>query len=194
MSRKYDMRICSCGRIHMIPVEKVNNAIQTNKNLGVICGGCGSILAIGADACPDWDDPNKTCYEMYSFDVNLNDVHNTIDITPEAFTDGILSMKPFSEILYSLGLKVPMMTGEYARSYFGDTFCDMWYPDWYKVERYDVTVEDFKKFIAEFKENQKTVNMARFIQETPEDMLEVISQYRIKAFDWKGTKYDNKFN
>lgn len=192
--RKYDMRICGCGRIHMIPVEKVDNAIHADKNLGVICGGCGSILAIGADAHPDWVEPDKTCYDMYSFDVNLNEVHQTIDITPEAFTTGIMNMKPFSELFYSLGIKVPMMTGEYARSHFCDYFCDMWWPDWYKVQRSDVTVDDFKKFIADYTHNQRTVNMDRFIRETPEEYLEEISHYWIKAFDWKGTKYDNKFN
>lgn len=192
--RKYDMRICGCGRIHMIPVEKVDNAIHANKNLGVICGGCGSILAIGADAHPDWNEPEKTCYDMYSFDVNLNEVHQSIEITPEAFTTGILNMKPFSELWYDLGIKVPMMTGEYARSHFGDHFCDMWWPDWYKVQRSDVTVEDFQKFIADYTHNQRTVNMDRFIHETPDEYLEEISHYWIKAFDWRGTKYDNKFN
>lgn len=194
MERKYDMRICGCGRIHMIPFKKVENAFHANKNLGCICGGCGNIIAIGADAHPDYDEPDKTCYDMYTFDVNPNDIHETIEITSEAFTSGILSMKPFSELFYSLGIKVPMMTGEYARSYFSDQFCDMWYPDWYKVERNDITVEDFKKFIIEFKENQKTVNMDRFIRDTPDEYLEEISHYWIKAFDWRGTKYDNKFN
>lgn len=193
-SREYDMRICSCGRIHMIPEKKIHSALRANKNLGCICGGCGKIIAIGADAHPDYDEPEKTCYDMYTFDVNLNEVHPTIEITPNAFTTGINGMKPFSELFYSLGIKVPMMTGEYARSYFGDTFCDMWYPDWYKVERIDVTVDDFKKFIADFKENQKTVNMDRFIHDTPEEFLQIISRYWIKAFDWRGTKYDNKFN
>lgn len=192
--RKYDMRICGCGRIHMIPIEKINNAIHADKNFGLICGGCGSILAIGADVHPDWYEPGKTCYDMYSFDVNLNEVHQSIEITPEAFTTGILNMKPFSELWYNLGIKVPMMTGEYARSHFGDSFCDMWWPNWYKVQRSDVTVEDFQKFIADYTHNQCTVNMDRFIHETPEEYLEEISQYWIKAFDWRGTKYDHKWN
>lgn len=29
--RKYDMKICSCGRIHMINMEKIDNACEVNK-------------------------------------------------------------------------------------------------------------------------------------------------------------------
>ena len=36
MNRKYDMRICKCGRIHMIPTEKIEKALEDNKNLLLI--------------------------------------------------------------------------------------------------------------------------------------------------------------
>ena len=30
---KYDVRICSCGRIHFVPNEMIDEAIENNKNL-----------------------------------------------------------------------------------------------------------------------------------------------------------------
>lgn len=125
---KYDMRICKCGRIHMVLKEKIKNAVENNKNLLLICGGCGSIEVIGADVQPDWVEPDKNCYMMY-----------TTDFSP--YKDAIISISDFDptnrhkgidEIIYSHGLKVPMKTGEYATSYSGGWFADMICPDFWK--------------------------------------------------------------
>lgn len=32
-STKYDIRICKCGRIHTIPYEKIDKALDDNKNI-----------------------------------------------------------------------------------------------------------------------------------------------------------------
>lgn len=47
MNRKYDMRICKCGRIHMVPNEKIEKALKNNRNLLLICAGCGTATLIG---------------------------------------------------------------------------------------------------------------------------------------------------
>ena len=70
MSKKYDMRICKCGRIHMIDEDKLEKALENNKNLLLICGGCGTATLIGADIEPDLNEPNKKCYMMYSGDLS----------------------------------------------------------------------------------------------------------------------------
>ena len=61
---KYDLSICSCGRIHMIPEYKIDEAISKTKELLVICGGCGRAVKHGADVVPDLDNPDEDCYEM----------------------------------------------------------------------------------------------------------------------------------
>ena len=188
--RKYDMRICSCGRIHMIPMDKVNNAIEKNKNLLYICGGCGNASIIGADIEPDWYEKDKLCYNMYSSKVFE---YKDGSINVEDFTEHD-NKKAISEIFYSHGIRVPMMTGEYARSYFYGTFADMWYPNFYEVQRSDTTVEEFRQFINDFTINQTVVNMNRFINETPKEYLEEISSYLIEAFNWKGTKYEKSWS
>lgn len=187
---KYDVRFCKCGRIHMIPTDKIHKAIEQDKTLMYICGGCGAARIIGADKESDWDDPTKTCYNMYSCGLYHKD-HEIISFTPDDFSDAG-EHKPYNEIIYSPGIRVPMMTGEYAQSYTCDTFCDMWYPDWWKIERKDVTVEEVMDFINKYKKDQRTVDMSRFIHETPEEYLDYISGYVIKAFDWKGTKWERK--
>lgn len=162
---KYDMRICSCGRIHMIQDEHIEHAIKNGKRLLLVCKGCGKATLIGANPSFCWDDPDTVCYNMYS--VPFADYKDT-RITASSFeSEGI------DQILFSNGLRVPMMNGYYASSYHGGMFADCVFP-----------VEDNEKRI--------TVNMRRFIRETPDDMLEEISHYLIDAFDWSGTKYERE--
>ena len=49
-------------------------------------------------------------------------------------------------------------------------------------------------FINEYTHDRTTVNMDRFIRETPEDMLEEISHHSIEGFNGKGTKWETKWN
>jgi len=190
MMKKYDMRICKCGRIHMIPNDRLDKALENNKNLLLICGGCGAATLIGADIEPDWDEHNKDCYMMYSGDFSS---HKDTTISVSDF-ESTASKKGIEEIIYSHGLKVPMMTGQYATDYFNGRFSDRWYPDFCKIQRSDVTVNEIMNFIDEYTHDRTTVNMRRFIRETPEDMLAEISQYLIDGLDWKGTKWETEWN
>lgn len=185
MSKKYDMRICKCGRIHMVNEDKLEKALENNKNLLLICGGCGDATLIGANVEPDWNDPDKDCYMMYSCEFSS---YEDKSITTADF-ESTEHHKGIEEIVYSHGIKVPMMTGMYATDYNNGRFSDRWYPDFYKIQRSDITVKEILDFIDEYTNDRTTVNMNRFINETPEDMLEEISQYTINGFNWKGTKW-----
>lgn len=190
--KKYDMRICKCGRIHMIPNEKIENALENNKNLLLICAGCGAATLIGGDLGldiePDWFEPDKKCYMMYSREFSSYK-SKSILATDFEKTD---ESKGIEEIVYSHGIKVPMMTGQYATDYFNGIFSDRWYPDFYKIERRDITVEEIMKFIDDYRHDRTTVNMDWFMCQTPEDMLKEISCYMIEGFNWKGTKWESK--
>ena len=190
MSRKYDIRICKCGRIHMVPNGKLDKALENNKNLLLVCGGCGAAALIGADIEPDWNEPDKDCYMMYS--INFSPYRDTT-ISASDFESTEIK-KGIEKIIYSHGIKVPMMTGQYATDYSNGRFSDRWYPDFYKIQRKDVTVNEIMTFIDEYTHDRTTVNMNRFILETPEDMLEEISHYLIDGFDWKGTKWETEWN
>lgn len=190
MKRKYDMRICKCGRIHMVPNERIEKALEDNKNLLLVCAGCGAATLIGAYIQPDWNEPDKDCYMLYAIDFSS---YQDMGIHASDF-DKTESSKGIEEIYYSHGLKVPMMTGQYATDYYNGRFSDRWYPDFYKIQRKDVTVEEIMQFIDEYKRDRTTVNMNWFIQQTPEDMLKEISCYMINGFNWKGTKWENEWN
>lgn len=183
--KKYDMRICKCGRIHMTPSAKIEHALEANKDFVLICAGCGTATIIGGDIEPDLFDPDKDCYMMYSRDFSSYE-SKSILVTDFDKTD---ESKGINEILYSHGIKVPMITGEYATDYFNGIFSDRWYPDFYKIERKDITIEEIMKFIDNYRRDRRTVNMNRFIQETPEEMLEEISHYWINGLNWQGTKW-----
>lgn len=188
---KYDIRICKCGRIHMIDNDKIDRALEHDKNFVLICGGCGHGILIGADIEPDWFEPGKDCYIMYTGEFSR---YSDKSVFASDF-ESTEQHKGIEEIFYSHGVKVPMMTGMYATDYSCDGgFSDRWYPDFYKIQRKDITVEEIMKFIDEYNHNRTTVNMERFIRETPDDMLEDISRYLIKGFNWKGTKWETKYN
>ena len=185
---KYNMRICGCGRIHMVNNGKINNALEHDKDLLLICGGCGKATLIGANIEPDWNDLNRNCYDMYSYDFSRGEDHS---ITISNFES--TNLKGIEEIFYSNGLKVPMMTGMYANHFSYGKFSDMIYPDFYKIRRKDVTVQEIMDFINEYSHDRTTVNMQRFINENPKDMLDEISGYYIESFDWRGTKWERKW-
>ena len=67
--RKYDMNICKCGRIHMVDEDKVTKALENDKNLLLICAGCGAAKLIGGDEEVDFFEPDKKAYMMYNFDL-----------------------------------------------------------------------------------------------------------------------------
>lgn len=190
MSQKYDIRFCKCGRIHATPIKKLDNALEKNKNVLLICAGCGKATLIGADIEPNWNEPDKDCYMMYSGDFF---VYENKSITSSDF-ESTESYKGIEEIIYSHGIKVPMMTGQYATDYFNGRFLDRWYPDFYKIQRNDITVKEIMAFINEYLHDRTTVNMQCFINETPEDVLKEISHYFVDGFNWKGTKYEAEWN
>lgn len=190
MRKKYDMRICKCGRIHMVDENKLEKTLKNDKNLLLICGGCGCATLIGANVEPDWNESEKNCYMMYSGDFSS---YEDKSITVDDFKS-TENHKGIEEIIYSHGRKVPMMTGMYATDYANGRFSDRWYPDFYKIQRNNITVKEIMDFIDEYTHNRTTVNMNRFIRETPEDMLEEISHYMIDSFNWKGTKWETEWN
>lgn len=183
---KYEVRVCICGRIHVFSHEKIENAIYNDKELLLICGGCGAGTIIGADYRPDGayglDEP---CYDMYSFTLD-----KTYSITSDFKTpDG----HEISEIFFDEGIKVPMMTGEYAGQYTPFAgFSDIWFPDMYKIEAPETTMEDVAEFIAKYRKDRKTVNMNRLINENNNpEILKAISSRLIEGLDWTDTEYDN---
>lgn len=184
------MHICKCGRIHMVDNNKLEKALEQNKNILLVCGGCGKRSCIGADVGPDYYNPNETAYTMYSYDFYSDENKY---ITEKDFHESS-HQKGISEIFFSAGIKVPMMTGMYATDYCNGMFSDRWYPDFYKIQRPDITVDEIMDFINKYTKDRTTVNMKRFINETPDDMLDEISHYMIDGFNWKGTKWETSWN
>lgn len=190
MERKYDMRICRCGRIHMIENKEIDKALEENKNLLLICGGCGQAILIGADIEPEFDNPDQDCYMMYSTEFSSCDDK----IITHADFESTETNKGIKKIMYSHGFKVPMQTGMYATDYFEGEFSDRWYPDFHKINRSDATGKEVMEFIERYNKDRRTVDMKRFIAETSEEFLNEISCYFIRGFNWKDTKWETDFN
>lgn len=134
----YNMKICHCGRIHMVPMNKLDNAVDNDKDLLVICGNCGAMTIMGADVQSDGN-------YMYSHDIKAYD--DNVSITSEIFTQGFDVSKPISEIFYDRGLKLPMMTGNYADIYGCGNFYDT-----HSNNPVNASTIHFRRFVRENKD------------------------------------------
>lgn len=188
---KYYINFCNCGTIHAIDKDKLYEDLDKEKSTVLICANCGAATIIGADVILSNDE--ETGKEIKSFYMYQRDLSpcKDIEITSDTFQNKNLSMDyPAARIIYSHGHKVPMKTGNYANNFFCGKFSDMIYPDFYKIQRKDITVDEIMSFINDFDKERTTVNMERFIKETPHDVLEEISVFYIKGLNWAGTEFD----
>lgn len=189
MSTKFDVRICKCGRIHFIPYSEVDAALEQDKELWLVCGGCGTTYRIGSDKGPDWDDPDKIVHMMYTFEAD------GYQLTADMF-ESSENRKGIAKVIHSLGKRPVMRTGMHATHY---THCcgrfeDSWYPDFWKIERNGITVEEIFQFIEQWKKDRVTVNMNSLLNELTDEEAESLSGYAIEGLDWKGTKFEKPWH
>ena len=141
-AEKYDVRFFPNGRIVFVPWKDIDNAIDNNKEVLVICNAWsgGYAIAIGANKIPaSWYDPSaepgEIDFEMYSYDIR------DTEFTSEDFAR-------FHKVIVSSGTMVRMRTGEQANSYQGSSFVD-WdtsYDKFRQSFRYNnETEEEFEK-------------------------------------------------
>jgi hypothetical protein len=180
--RKYDINVCKCGVIHAIPNEKIEKALKKQKPLLTICGNCGVASLRGGDEDVDFD--GNPCYMMYRRDFTYNDSES---INKD-------NIDQYSEVYYDKGYKVMMNSGMYATDYENGRFSDCWYPEFYKIQRSDVTVDEIMEFIKKYHKDRSTVNMNQLISSIPDDVLEELSNYWIEGLDWTGTKYQKEWS
>lgn len=167
---------CKCGHIHVVSEEQIDKAIASNKDHLLICASCGASYAIGADyAGPDEG------YYMHRY-----------ELTEEVMSPDSIKER-FSEVVYSKGYEVPMMSGYSANYYFNGRFSD---------ERAVTTNEikhrmirdriQFEEAFERINKDRHTVNMNLFIRRTPDSVLNQLCSYHIEGFDWSGTKYNKE--
>lgn len=175
--KKYDIRFCDCGRIHAIPQETIDKAIENDREVMLVCSHCGRQIVIGADVVDDLD--LGRCYSMYT-DTVRNYEQMVIETDNSETAAGQFFKLPnrgkmLDSIIFAYGIPVPMQTALYAnRHYFGGFVDD--------------------RQAGCITEQMTTVDVDRFIMENAdkEDILHAISGFHIKGLDWTGTKF-NKF-
>lgn len=183
-----EVRICSCGRIHFVDNDIIHAALEENKIILFICGGCGRATGIGADREPDWiEGTDREIFNMYSYDAGDKD----FVIDPFSFKDTERT-KGIYRIIYSKGKQVRMETGMNANSFFCDKFLDNWFPDFYKIERSDITVPEIMEFIETWRKERATVMMHSLLRDLTEEEASLLARcYYAKNLDWTGTKYEH---
>lgn len=164
--RKYDIRFCDCGRIHAIPQEVIDKAITNDQEVMLVCTNCGAQVVIGADTFTDPDITDGPCYSMYTERVR----RDSFSISANDFKAPGRGKTTLSTIMFDMGIKVPMETGEYANRHYHGGFVD-------------------DQQIGCITEQMTTVDVDRFIRENDEDIVEAVSGFHIPHMDWTGTKF-----
>lgn len=182
-----EVRICSCGRIHFVDQDIIHAALEENKIALFICGGCGRATGIGADREPDWlEGTDRAIFNMYSYDAGGKD----FIVDPSSFNDAERT-KGIYRIIYSKGKQVCMETGMNANSFFNGRFLDNWFPDFYKIERTDITVPEIMQFIEAWRKDRETVMMGSLLRDLTDEEATLLARRHIKNLDWTGTKYEH---
>ena len=171
--KKYEVTFCSCGSIHFIPWEAIEVAIEKDEEVVLICGHCGAACRIGAD---DYFDDGKAMYKLA--------MPNSVGITTTMFTNNA-PHKNFSRIIYDVGVKVPMMTGGYAKFHSGDVWYDTDNPlTDYKLQELH-SYEKIMEYYTDWERRARTVNMTAFKRALNPGQMEALKGYYITAFNWK---------
>ncbi len=132
--KKYDVRFCSCGRVHFIEnktLEKICD--EQDQEILFICGRCGATSRIGLDDYMD----GKAWYSITLNDAKIDDGLSRIGL-----------------IIHSRGEQIRMETGGEA-TYHGDIFID-W--ETQKPEGVDVVEWEKKRRTVN---TQHTINWIR---------------------------------
>lgn len=190
MIRKYDARICGkCGSIHFVPNSDLDAAIEMDKELWLVCGGCGRTSCIGADKETDWYGGDRIVYNMYCAK------RENYTLTEESFNPSEKT-RPVHKVIHSKGIRPVMMTGMHATHYFAPAgrFEDNWYPDMWRVKRNDITPQELIEFIDKWEKDRVTVNMPSLLRVLTDEECEALSAYHIEGLDWTGTKYERPWH
>lgn len=185
---KYDIHICSCGRIHFVRMRDVTRALIAGKELAVICGGCGNVRITGADKGYD-EYFEKDCFDMYRYDLQ-----DKTEITRTQFKAGPKG-KMLYKILYSKGIRVLMKTGYFANSYSYHQFMDTQCPDFLTQKMSHSGVFDFYEFerlYNKWLKDSKSVNMYHLVYNSgmTEDQLDQLGCLHMpECLDWKDFPY-----
>lgn len=179
-----EIRVCSCGSIHLIEDSIIREALEEDKELLLVCAHCGRVVVIGADIEELGD---RVIYNRYTKEFDRD---RSLTLLPSEFKYN----KEVYYIIYDKGILVPMMTGEYANSYNFGKFMDMVYPDFSKLTySKEVNREVVTKFLENYHEDRCAINMSRLIHENSSEDLKILSQTILSSqFNWKGTPYETK--
>jgi len=185
---KYDCRFFPNGRVVFILWDDIDKAVESGKELLVICNSWsgGYAIAIGANEIYDYysDKKDKKCWEMYSYDVR------DVEFTTE-------ELSKFYKVIVTSGEKIMMKTGNEANAYQAHGFID-WDTKYETFKHsfynygHNFSEEEFEKIRREV-DVQFTINMMNGkTDEEKDEKCRALSGYAIGH--WVGTKYETEYN
>lgn len=171
---KYDVRFCVCGSIHFLPWEIIEDATDKNEEIAFICKRCGRGVRIGAD---DYFDEGKAMYSI--------DLPSRLSFTVNSFTNNA-PLKNYNRVIYDAGVRVPMMTGGFAKFHTGHIWYDTDNPlTSCKIQELG-SYDQILNFMKDWEEQSKTVNKNALERELTPEQKEALKGYSyMEAFNWE---------
>lgn len=161
---KYEVKFCSCGSIHFIKWCDIEKASEDGTEIIHICGRCGNGTALGTD---DYFD-GKALYQR--------SVPEQFELCGDFKWQGE-STRGIHKVIYSKGIRVPMMTGGFADAHYGDTWFDTSNPmDSYKIQALH-SYEEVVKYCSDWERRARTVNKVAFSKALTDEQKEVLKGY-----------------
>ena len=167
----YDAVFCECGKIHFTKEDDFYDAVESGKELVVVCTNCGTTVIRGADSFTEVTDDD--CYTSY--DTYTRSLQDNFEKAVE------LDMDNTHKVIFSRGMSVIMTTHQPADSYFG-----MYYDS--KTEKPRNLLEEEWEAMRRKVNIEATVNM--MLEEDKELKLKALSKYYIEGLDF--SKYTGR--
>lgn len=108
---KYQPYIFGNGRVVLVENKIINEAIDPDKEILVICNAWSGGYAHAIGAKKDFDPDFGECWVMYSYDIENKELSAT-------------DLDKFYRVIISSGEQIWMESGEQANTYQGNTFID----------------------------------------------------------------------
>lgn len=192
--RKVEMRICKCGRLHFYSNELLQDLLEEEKELVLICSRCGNVIHIGANKEPAvWHDENAKeddyIFNMYSYSQEKETI-DAANFNVEKMTEE--GCHTIGKIIIDEGIGVTMDTGYSADTYTSEGFYDS-SSQFDRIKGYE-TLEELEKDLDDYDEKRKKVRMHILLRHLTNEQAEVLSDYLIKGLDWSGTKWEKDWH
>ena len=128
---KYMPYVFGNGRVVLVENKTIDEAIDSDKEILIICNALSGGYAHAVGAEKDIDPDFGECWNMYGYDIKDKELDTT-------------DLDKFYRVIISSGEQIWMESGEQANSYIGGTFTDWNSSEREIIDRTDCSLQEIR--------------------------------------------------